>query len=211
MAHRKLLYKNPKADLKIKYPKLKEVGIIIAIGLLTVLFFSFKDFKPTTHLKRLPNVTIDVKEIPRTVQYKRPLPPNIPKIPIPSPEPDLPDLVKIWNPGDESGNIVVGNPPIEEEIEVPFPLISEKPKITFKVLPVYPEIARRVGISGRVFVEILINTKGAVEEAKIVQGHPMLNDAALEAVRKWQFSPAKQRDRLVKVRMTIPVDFKLKN
>ncbi|NIT59968.1 MAG: TonB family protein, partial [Aliifodinibius sp.] len=36
-------------------------------------------------------------------------------------------------------------------------------------------------------------------------------EAALEAVRQWKFKPAKQRDRLVKVRISIPIEFKLKN
>lgn len=210
MAYKKLLYKNPEADLKIKYPKLKEVGLIIALGLLTILFFAFKDFTPPTHLEKLPNVVFKIQEIPPTTQYQKPPVPNTPIIPVSSLEPELPDPIDIWA-GVENTNTIVVKPPVEEEIEVPFRELSEEPKLELQILPVYPEIARKAGITGKVFVEILIDTKGAVEEARVIKGHPMLNEAALEAVRQWQFSPAKQRERLVKVRMTFPVDFRLKD
>jgi len=59
-----------------------------------------------------------------------------------------------------------------------------------KVAPVYPELARRMSLSGTVKVEVVVAPNGSVKDAKIVGGHPVLAGAALDAVRKWRFEPA---------------------
>ena len=59
-----------------------------------------------------------------------------------------------------------------------------------KVLAVYPELARKMNIVGTVKVEIVVSPNGSVKEAKVVGGHPVLANAALEAVKKWRFEPA---------------------
>ena len=99
--------------------------------------------------------------------------------------------------------------PQEEKPIVPFFALSEKPEVIKQGKPEYPELARKAGIEGRVTVEVVIGITGDVEHVKVVKGHPILNDAAIEAANKWKFKPGKQKDKLVKVRMTIPIDFKL--
>ena len=59
-----------------------------------------------------------------------------------------------------------------------------------KVQPVYPELARKMNITGTVKVEVVVAPNGSVKEAKVVGGHPVLANAALDAVRKWRFEPA---------------------
>ena len=59
-----------------------------------------------------------------------------------------------------------------------------------KVQPVYPELARKMNISGSVKIEVVVAPNGTVKDAKIVGGHPVLANAALDAVRKWRFEPA---------------------
>jgi TonB family protein len=59
-----------------------------------------------------------------------------------------------------------------------------------KVQPVYPELARRMNLSGTVKVEVVVAPNGTVKDAKVVGGHPVLANAALDAVRKWRFEPA---------------------
>jgi TonB family protein len=59
-----------------------------------------------------------------------------------------------------------------------------------KVQPVYPELARKMNITGSVKVEVVVSPSGTVKEAKVVGGHPLLANAALEAVKKWRFEPA---------------------
>lgn len=59
-----------------------------------------------------------------------------------------------------------------------------------KVQPVYPELARKMNITGSVKVAVVVEPNGTVKEAKVVGGHPVLATAALEAVKKWRFEPA---------------------
>jgi periplasmic protein TonB len=59
-----------------------------------------------------------------------------------------------------------------------------------KVQPAYPELARRMNITGTARIEVIVATNGSVKEAKIVGGHPVLAGAALDAAKKWRFEPA---------------------
>ena len=59
-----------------------------------------------------------------------------------------------------------------------------------KVQPAYPDLAKRMSIAGTVKIEVVVAPNGAVKEAKIVGGHPVLASAALDAARKWRFEPA---------------------
>lgn len=59
-----------------------------------------------------------------------------------------------------------------------------------KVQPAYPELARKMNITGTVKVEVVVSPNGTVKEAKVIGGHPVLASAALDAVRKWRFEPA---------------------
>jgi TonB family protein len=58
-----------------------------------------------------------------------------------------------------------------------------------KVAPVYPELARKLNLTGTVKVEVVVSPNGTVKDAKVVGGHPVLATAALEAARKWRFEP----------------------
>lgn len=58
-----------------------------------------------------------------------------------------------------------------------------------KVEPVYPELARKMNLTGTVKVVVVVAPNGSVKEAKLMGGHPVLAGAALEAVKKWKFEP----------------------
>jgi protein TonB len=75
---------------------------------------------------------------------------------------------------------------------------------------VYPEIARKAGIQGKVFVQAFIDEKGNVIKTKILKGIGSgCDEAALNAVKETKFTPAKQKDKPVKVQVVVPVLFKL--
>jgi TonB family protein len=59
-----------------------------------------------------------------------------------------------------------------------------------KVQPTYPELARKMQISGTVKIEVTVSPNGTVKEARVVGGHPVLATAALDAAKKWRFEPA---------------------
>jgi TonB family protein len=65
-----------------------------------------------------------------------------------------------------------------------------KRKVRTRSNPAYPELARRLGISGKVRVEIVIAPDGHVKNARAIGGHPVLVQPCLEAVRDWRFDPA---------------------
>jgi len=59
-----------------------------------------------------------------------------------------------------------------------------------KVQPAYPELARKMNLAGTVKIEVLVSPNGTVKGARIVGGHPVLANAALDAAKKWRFEPA---------------------
>ncbi len=74
----------------------------------------------------------------------------------------------------------------------------------------YPEIAKRAGIEGKVFVQAFIDESGNLVEAKVIKGIGAgCDEAALDAVKQVKFIPGKQRGKPVKVQVTIPIVFKL--
>lgn len=60
-------------------------------------------------------------------------------------------------------------------------------KVKSKIAPVYPELARRMNISGVVKVQVTVDKNGIIKNAKLVGGHPILASAAMDAVRKWRY------------------------
>jgi len=62
-------------------------------------------------------------------------------------------------------------------------------KTKSKVAPAYPELARRMKITGVVRVQITVAANGSITDAKLVGGHPVLANAALDAVKKWRYEP----------------------
>ncbi|MGA7632495.1 MAG: energy transducer TonB [Terriglobales bacterium] len=60
-------------------------------------------------------------------------------------------------------------------------------KAKFKVAPAYPDLARRMNITGVVKLEVTVAPNGTVKSAKLIGGHPVLANAALDAIKKWRF------------------------
>lgn len=73
--------------------------------------------------------------------------------------------------------------------------------------PVYPKEAQAAGIQGVVIAEILVNEAGIVTEARVVRSIPLLDEAALQAVREWRYDPTIVDGKAVPVRMTVNVSF----
>lgn len=78
---------------------------------------------------------------------------------------------------------------------------------TVYVAPVYPEIARAAGVSAVVVVECTIDPTGHVADARVVTGHPLLDEAALSAVRRWRYTATRLNGVPVPVLMTVTVRF----
>ncbi|MGB9334698.1 MAG: energy transducer TonB [Candidatus Acidiferrales bacterium] len=66
---------------------------------------------------------------------------------------------------------------------------NAKRKVKTRVAAEYPALARQMGLSGKVKVEVTITAEGKVSNAKIVGGNPVLVTSAVDAVKKWKFEP----------------------
>jgi TonB family protein len=65
-------------------------------------------------------------------------------------------------------------------------------KVKTKVAAVYPQLARRMNITGVVKIEVTVSANGSIKNAKLIGGHPVLANAALDAVKKWRFETGPQ-------------------
>jgi protein TonB len=81
----------------------------------------------------------------------------------------------------------------------------------YQVRPAYPDAARRMGIEGTALLKIRILEDGAVGEVHITRsaGHSSLDEAAVEAVRRWRFEPARRDGRPIQVWASLPIRFRL--
>jgi protein TonB len=75
--------------------------------------------------------------------------------------------------------------------------------------PLYPPIAREARIEGLVIIEALIDVDGRVQQARVLRSTPLLDQAALDAVRQWQYTPTLLNGQPVPVLMTVTVTFRL--
>jgi TonB family protein len=75
---------------------------------------------------------------------------------------------------------------------------------------IYPELAKRAGIEGIVYVEATVDVNGNVSSTKVIKGaHPALDKEAAEAVAKTKFAPARSRGKAVPISVTVPIRFRL--
>jgi len=89
------------------------------------------------------------------------------------------------------------------------PVVSQitRGALQHRVEPAFPEQARSLGLFGPVVLEASIDENGAVEDVKVISGHPVLARAAIEAVRQWRYSPSLLNGKPVKVKADITVRF----
>ncbi len=99
-----------------------------------------------------------------------------------------------------------------DSIEVYEGEVDEYPEPIVYVQPEYPKEALEKGLEGKVLVEAVIDENGNVIDARIkYSDNEIFNEAALAAMRKMKFKPAKRNGRPVKVRVIQPFTFKLKD
>lgn len=85
----------------------------------------------------------------------------------------------------------------------------KKPRLIKKVKPEYPQAAVKAGIEGKVIAEVVTDVYGRVADVTKVEGHPLLNDASVEALKKWIYEPFILDGKPVRVKFTVVVSFNL--
>jgi len=97
------------------------------------------------------------------------------------------------------------------QAESPVPVTAEDmhDRLVYKVAPVYPPLARQARIQGTVILRIIINKLGEVRDTQLVNGHPMLAPAAVEAVKKWRYIPYESDGETVEIQTDVQIIFRL--
>ncbi len=111
---------------------------------------------------------------------------------------------------DKNQQIVVA-PPTEEDLPKfgEYVYVEELPEAIHKEAPQYPDLAREASVDGTVMVQALVGKDGKVKDTRVVKSIPMLDAAAIAAVRQWVFKPALSNNKPVAVWVAVPVKFTL--
>jgi periplasmic protein TonB len=213
--------KTAKADLIGKYKRHLKISFILSI-LLLILAFKFSPMPGKIEpIKEKGDGPIVISNTDPTYQKpKVPEPPKAPEIIVANVDDDIEDLILTDVGIDANSNLGKPNPLLDK------PELPEEPP-TFRwseVMPEpigglaaiqekvnYTEIAKRIGIEGRVIIEATIDKTGDVIDAEIIRGLGFgLDEEALQAVQNTKFFPGIQRGKPVRVRISIPIKFVLK-
>lgn len=103
-------------------------------------------------------------------------------------------------------------PPPPPEVVAPIRLHSgmTAPVKIVDVAPVYPIIARNAHLQGVVILEAVLDVQGRVQSVRVLRSIPLLDQAAVDAVRQWRFTPARLNGEPVPVVMSVTVNFELR-
>lgn len=221
--------KNPKADLSRRSALFMNIGLSASL-LLVIVAFEWRTYDDSG-LMDLGNIDDDFEDIMEIPPTEQPPPPP-PKV-------QLPEIIEV--PDEEEieeeieveldvevteetviEDIVFEEAPDEEAVDEVFTIVEDQPEFPggmqafYKYVADnmdYPSQARRMGIEGRVYVQFVVDKVGNVTEVKSVKGIGAGCDEEAERVLREapKFKPGKQRGRAVKVRMVLPIIFKLSN
>ena len=81
--------------------------------------------------------------------------------------------------------------------------------LTHRVQPLYPPLARQARIQGQVVIRAVISRNGMIENLQVLSGHPMLVQAAIDAVKQWRYRPYFLNGEPVEVETQVTVNFLL--
>lgn len=198
--------------LKKRYPIVVRITALIGISLVISNFLFFPRFGNSIEFENVEQIIIENIDIPQTQQIENTPPPARPSIPVPSDDEDIADDLTLDELDFDDFSNLDAPPPPPSGPKVVFIPYDDPPTAMSPIRPIYPEIAQEAGIEGVVIVQAFIDEKGRVKETIILKGVPNtgLDEAAMDAIRKTRFRPAKQRERAVGVWISIPVNFRLK-
>jgi protein TonB len=162
--------------------------VIVALHavVLYAIAMSLGVIKVPEFAKEMEAVIIDapVTEEPKPIEVKPQLAELQPDVPMPETIPEIPVEVPVEVPVAEN---TIQTSPTESAPEVQNLAVSKR------VEPVYPPASRRAGEQGTAMFRVLVDERGRPSEVQVLKssGYPKLDQAALDAIRKWVFTPAK--------------------
>lgn len=214
--------KKPNSDLKNYYKVFLEIGLIAALLIFVIAVrIDITSEAPEEYTLDEQEV-VEMEEIIQTRQIETPPPPPRPPVPVEVPNDEIIEDVDI----DISADLDLGGqlsmpppPPAQEEDpeEDFFVVVEDMPELIGGLAELqsnirYPEMARRAGIEGRVYVQFIVNEQGNVENPQVIRGiGGGCDEEAVRAVSQAKFRPGMQRGRPVRVQYSLPIFFRLQN
>jgi len=161
----------------------------------------------------IPRVTVATASSHLSVGIPIPVPESEinPEATIPT-QHEMTSLVAGTEFGDQNGAVIITDHTTLEEKEPPLFVPVEKQPIPISTpLPVYPEIARRAGIEGTVWVHMWVTKEGTVKKGVVLKStSEIFNQSALDAATQWTFTPAIMNNQPVAVWVSVPFRFQLR-
>jgi protein TonB len=199
-------------DHKKMYGVYLRVGIFSSI-LLFIVLFSFVPYAEPKPYELKKEIVTMVEEITAQMEkFEEPPPMERPKVAVEA-ETDIAEEEAVETiAATEFQEDLIRTVPTGPEIEiVPYYKVEVKPQPVSIPTPQYPELARKAGIEGNAVVKALVDIDGSIASVSILKssGNQMLDQAALVAAKNAKFTPAKQRDKYVRVYVSIPIRFTL--
>ncbi len=226
-------------ELKKLYPRNYAIGVTVAIFLHLTLIASYYIYQEITRedFDNAPTVGRVLKyselgpppsianEAPPQISVAGPVAPPTVGVPVPVPDEQAPPEATIATQQEMSqqvapalGNDIGGQAQITQDIKIEsedpgmdaFVAVEKYPEMVVSVKPEYPEIAKRAGITGRVFVKVLVDKEGKPKRAVVIKtDSDLFNDAAIAAAMKSAFTPALQNNHPIAVWIVLPYKFQL--
>ncbi len=200
-------------DHKLMYGVYLRAGLLTSI-ILSILLFLFVPYAEVEPYKLKKEIVTMVEEISAEIEkYEEPPPVERPKVAVAASATEVSEEAVETIAQTEFREEIIRTQPTGPEIEiVPYYKVEVKPQPIYTPPPEYPELARKAGIEGKTVVKMLVDIDGSVIDVQIVKssGNQMLDEAAVACARKTRFTPAKQRDKFVRVWVARSIDFRLK-
>ncbi|MGB0651312.1 MAG: energy transducer TonB [Rhodothermales bacterium] len=216
------LKKTEKADIKRRYPLYVEIGMVLTLTVLIVAFRLDMSVNDSFDVQLEEQEVVQMEEIQQTQQIEKPPPPPRPPVPVEVPNDEVLDDVEldldVSLDLDEMVDLPPPPPPADDEPEEPeiFVIVEQSPELIGGLAGLqkkirYPEIAKKAGVEGRVYLQFVVDEQGNVHDPIVTRGIGAgCDEEAIRAILDAKFKPGKQRGKAVKVKMSLPITFKLK-
>lgn len=227
--HARKPWKTKKAEIKGQYRLTLEISLVVVLGLtIALLAAPLQPSEPELDIVLAEQEVVQMEEIQQTQQAEQPPPPPRPAAPVEVANDVVLDDVELdfdasLDLNDEVAAVETPPPPPEnagEEEEVEnevFVIVENMPELIGGVPALqqhveYPELARRAGIEGRVYVQFIVDENGNPTDPQVIRGiGGGCDEEAVRAIMQHaKFKPGKQRGKPVRVRMSIPINFQLR-
>jgi len=227
-------------ELKKLYPRNYAIGVAVAVLIHLLLLASYYIYQEVTRedydnaptvgrvlkyseLGPPPSIT---NEAPPQISVAGPVAPPSVGVPVPVPDEQAPPEATIASQKEMSqqaapalSNDVGSGQTITQDIKIEsdeepgmdaFVPVEKFPEMVVAAKPEYPEIAKRAGITGKVFVKVLVDKEGKPKRAVVIKtDSDLFNDAAIAAAMKSAFTPALQNNHPIAVWIVLPYKFQL--